>query len=239
MIRTPEPGIPDGAARAGASGHADGATAAGPSSSVTTLRRPPVRQSTVVRSDVRHSFDVFVKTIGIWWPVNPFSAGKDRVRDVVIEQRTGGRVYETWADGTEVDWGALLVWDPPARFVMTWNQTPVPTEVELSFAALGPALTRITVEHRGWEALTDEQLAEDCALPGGYSGGSYSAGWVQILGRAAAALGPADTPGPADADAFGPADALGPADTPGPADADASARPMPLARPIPSAGRCP
>ncbi len=70
MTRTPEPGIPDGAAPAGASGHADGATAAGPSSSVTTLRRPPVRQSTVVRSDVRHTFDVFVKTIGIWWPVN-------------------------------------------------------------------------------------------------------------------------------------------------------------------------
>ncbi len=215
MIRTPEQGIPDGGGPAGGSGHADGATAAGPSSSVTTLRRPPVRQSTVARSDVRHTFEVFVKTIGIWWPVNPFSAGKDRVRDVVIEQRTGGRVHETWADGTEVDWGTLLVWDPPARFVMTWNQTPVPTEVELSFAALGPALTRITVEHRGWEALTDEQLAEDCALPGGYIGGSYSVGWVQILGRAAAALGPADTPGLADTP--GPADTPGLADTPGPA----------------------
>ena len=176
MSKTPEPGIPAG------------------SGTVTTLCWPPVRQSTVVRSDVAHTFDVFVRTIGTWWPVDPFSAGKDLIRDIVIEQRAGGRVYEAWTDGTEVDWGKLLAWEPPARFVMTWNQTPVPTEVELSFAALGPAFTRVTVEHRGWEALTDEQLAQDCALPGGYTAGSYSAGWTQILGRLAAAIGPADPP---------------------------------------------
>jgi hypothetical protein len=71
---------------------------------------------------------------------------------------------------------------------MIWNQTPVPTEAELSYTALGPALTRVTIEHRGWEALTDEQLAADCALPGGYNAGSYSAGWAQILGCPAARL---------------------------------------------------
>jgi hypothetical protein len=72
---------------------------------------------------------------------------------------------------------------------MTWENTPVATEVELSFRALGPALTRVSVEHRGWEALTSEQLGEDCALPGGYSTGSYSTGWVTILGRFADAAG--------------------------------------------------
>ncbi len=154
-----------------------------PAVPVTALRRPPVRQSTMVRSDLRHTFEVFVATIGVWWPVSPFSAGKDRVRDVTIDQRPGGRVYETWDDGTEVDWGELLAWEPPSRFVMTWAMTPVPTEVELSFAALGPALTRVTVEHRGWEALSDQQLAEDCALPGGYASGGYSAGWARILDR--------------------------------------------------------
>src|SRR6202023_3081991 len=131
---------------------------------VTALRRPPVRQSTLVRSDVRHTFDTFVRTIGIWWPVDPFSAGKARVRDIIIEQRTGGRVYEAWAAGTEVDWGGLLAWGDAARFELTWTQTPVPTEVQRSFAALVPSLTRVTVEHRGWDALTDEQLAEECAM---------------------------------------------------------------------------
>lgn len=156
------------------------------------LRRPPVRQSTMVRSDPRHTFDTFVATIGAWWLAVPFSAGQDQVRDVTVEPRAGGRVYETWADGTERDWGELLAWEPPERFVMTWTQTPVPTEVELCFTGLGPALTRVTVEHRGWEAMTDEQLARDCALPGGYASGGYSAGWTAILDRFAAAIGAGD-----------------------------------------------
>ena len=156
---------------------------------VTALRRPPVRQSTLVRSDRRHTFDTFVRTIGIWWPVTPFSAGADRVRDVTLEQREGGRVYETWDDGTEVDWGELLAWQPPERFVMTWKIFSVATEVELTFAELGPTLTRVAVEHRGWEQLTDEELARDCALEGGYLGGAYREGWARILGLFAAAAG--------------------------------------------------
>ncbi len=155
---------------------------------VTTLRRPPVRQSTLVRSGARQTFGTFVTSIGAWWPVQPFSAGKDRVRDVTVEQREGGRIYETWHDGTEIDWGTLAVWEPPRRFVMTWTGTPAPTEVEFTFAVLGPALTRVTVEHRGWEALTDQQLAEDCALPGGYQSGAYSAGWATILQCLAGAI---------------------------------------------------
>jgi hypothetical protein len=147
-----------------------------------TALRPPVRQSTLVRSGVDNTFDTFVQTIGVWWPVTPFSAGQDRVRDVTFEQRQGGRVYETWQDGTEIDWGELLAWEPPVRFVMTWNITSVATEVELTFQALGPALTRVAVEHRGWEKLSDEQLAQDCALPGGYAGGSFDKGWEFILG---------------------------------------------------------
>jgi uncharacterized protein YndB with AHSA1/START domain len=158
------------------------------------LRPPPVRQATTVRSDQAHTFETFVATIGVWWPVTPFSRGGDRVRDVTIERHEGGRVYETWDDGTEADWGRILAWDPPHRFVMTWENTPVATEVELSFRALGPALTRVSVEHRGWEALTARQLAEDCAMPGGYSTGSYSIGWITILGRFADATGGAVAP---------------------------------------------
>jgi uncharacterized protein YndB with AHSA1/START domain len=156
---------------------------------VTALRRPPVRQSVLVRSGRLHTFDTFVATIGVWWPVTPFSAGRDRVRDVTFERCRGGRVFETWQDGTEVDWGEVLVWEPPARFVMTWNMAGAVTEVELTFTEVGPALTRVAVEHRGWEQLTDEQLAEDCALPGGYLGGAYRAGWALILDRFAACAG--------------------------------------------------
>jgi Activator of Hsp90 ATPase homolog 1-like protein len=172
----------------------------GSRAAVTPLRRPPVRQSVLVRAPLGHTFGTFVRTIGIWWPVQPFSSGKERVRDITLDQREGGRVCEIWDDGTEVVWGELRCWSPPERFVMTWHGTPVPTEVELSFAALGPELTRVSVEHRGWEALTEEQLGEDCALPGGYSSGGYAIGWARILGCFAAILGAgaADAEGTAD-----------------------------------------
>jgi uncharacterized protein YndB with AHSA1/START domain len=167
-----------------------------PDDAVTALRRPPVRQSTLVRSGQGHTFDTFVRTIGIWWPVAAFSAGRDRVRDVTCERQVGGRVYETWHDGTEVCWGQLLAWEPPQRFIMTWNFTKVATEVELTFAELGPALTRVAVEHRGWEKLTDAELAEDCALPGGYASGAFIKGWAHILACLAAAA--EGTTGPDD-----------------------------------------
>src|SRR6185312_1923034 len=116
---------------------------------VTALHRPPVRQSTIVRSDVGHTFDVFVREIGTWWPRTPYSVGHERVRDVTVEPRVAGCVYETWDDGTVHEWGRLLAFDRPHRFAMTWVCTPATTEVELTFTALGPALTRVAVEHRG------------------------------------------------------------------------------------------
>ncbi len=119
------------------------------------------------------------------------------MRDVTVEPRRGGRVYETWDDGSTVAWGELVTWEPPQRFVMTWTSTPAPTEVELTFTALGPRLTRVAVEHRGWEALSDAQLSADCAMPGGYRSGVYVRGWHHILTRfaaAAEATGDADCP---------------------------------------------
>lgn len=161
-----------------------------PLASVRPLQPPPVRQSTLVRSNLAHTFDAFVRTIGVWWPTNPASCGRERVRDVTIEPSLGGRIYETWDDGSTVTWGTVVTWEPPNRLVMSWQLTPEPTEVEFTFTRLGPRLTRVAVEHRGWEALTDEQLREDCAAPGGYSSGAYSTGWEFILSRfAASAVG--------------------------------------------------
>ena len=90
----------------------------------TSAVRSPVRQSTIVRSDRAHTFETFVRTIGTWWPVCPLSVGKERVRDVTVEQHLRGRVYETWDDGTTVDWGDVVAWEPPGRFVMSWKHTP-------------------------------------------------------------------------------------------------------------------
>src|SRR6201987_1968831 len=118
---------------------------------VTPLRRPPVRQATLVRSEITHTFEVFVSSIGVWWPVQRFSAGGERVVDVTVEPRRHGRGYETWADGTVEDWGRSRAWEPPHRIPMTRTSTSVATEVDPTFTALRPVLTRVAVEHRGWD----------------------------------------------------------------------------------------
>jgi hypothetical protein len=151
---------------------------------VLAFQRPPVRQAVSIESTVEHTFDVFVREIAAWWPLDPFSfGGRDRISTVTVDRTTGGRVTEHWHDGTERDWGVILDWREPSGFTMTWNVTGEPTEVELRFIALKPNLTRVEVEHRGWERLNDEQLAAACALPGGYLGGAFTQGWAAILGR--------------------------------------------------------
>ena len=47
-------------------------------------------------------------------------------------------------------------------------------------------------------ALSDAQLFEDCALPGGYTSGAYSTGWATILRRFATAAEAALSGSPID-----------------------------------------
>jgi hypothetical protein len=149
---------------------------------VLAFERPPVRQSILIESTVEHTFEVFVRELAAWWPLDPFSlGGRDRIRTVTVDRHTGGRVVELWHDGSEHDWGTLLEWNEPAGFTMTWNVTGEPTEVELRFVRVETALTRVEIEHRGWEKLDDQQLAAACALPGGYLGGAFTTGWATIL----------------------------------------------------------
>ena len=143
---------------------------------VRPLARPPIRKDTIVRSDVGHTFDVFVREIGAWWPMTPYSIGPEKVVTATVEPQLGGRVYETWADGSEVTWGHVIAWEPPRVFGMTWELLPAVTEVELRFTPLGPAVTRVELEHRGWDRLTTEQLTAATTVAGG-----YAAGWARVL----------------------------------------------------------
>ena len=145
----------------------------------------PVRQSVVVARPVAETFALFTQRLDTWWPLATHSIAADTfenrvsVESVTFEQRAGGRVLERMSDGTEAAWGTILVWEPPARFVMTWNPTLLDrpeTEVELRFSDAGPGATRIDLEHRGWERLAD--AAEKRA--------GYDEGWAALLEHLAA-----------------------------------------------------
>jgi hypothetical protein len=142
----------------------------------------PIQQSTIVRRDRDHTFEVFVRRIGEWWPSRTLSFGGDKVAAVRVEEAPDGRLCEVWEDGTEHDWGRVVVWEPPRRFAITWRIPPAEgTEVEVRFAMPAPGLTRVELEHRGWERLSKEQLKAVEAEPG------FQGVWHLTLGKFAAA----------------------------------------------------
>jgi hypothetical protein len=141
----------------------------------------PIRRSVVVRSDVGHTFAVFVRDIGLWWPTGTHSIGGDQVAAVRLEEHVGGRLYERWHDGTEHAWARVLRWEPPDVFALAWDLQQE-TEVELRFRSLGPALTRVDLEHRGWERLRKADVEGGIVR-------SYHAGWPQVLAAFTTRLG--------------------------------------------------
>jgi uncharacterized protein YndB with AHSA1/START domain len=141
----------------------------------------PVRKSITVESSVDRAFATFTKGMAGWWPLDTHSVGADRegveLEELVLEGRSGGRLYERLSDGDECDWGRVLVWDPPHRFVMTWHpgyEDPEQhTEVELRFREQGEA-TLVELEHRGWERLGERAME---------ARNGYNMGWDFVLGR--------------------------------------------------------
>jgi uncharacterized protein YndB with AHSA1/START domain len=135
----------------------------------------PVVVAIDVRRGIEEAFRVFTAEIGAWWPVAAHAVEPDKVETVVLEGRAGGRLYERWHDGGEVDWGRVLAWEPPARLVLSWSPTlerRAPTEVEVRFLAVEPDHTRVELEHRGWEGLGE--LAAQARS-------SYEGGWPGVL----------------------------------------------------------
>jgi uncharacterized protein YndB with AHSA1/START domain len=134
----------------------------------------PVHKTLTVKCSPERAFEVFTRELGTWWPLGTHSIGGDTITEVVFEEHVGGRIYERHADGGEGEWGRVLAWDPPTRFVMTWypgSDATKATELEVRFAPEGEG-TRVDLEHRGWEILA-EQARE--------SRSGYDSGWGDVL----------------------------------------------------------
>ncbi len=119
----------------------------------------PVRKSIVVKASVERAFQAFTEEFDSWWP-RSHHIGPVPMKRAVIEGFVGGRCYTEQIDGSECDWGTILQWDPPRRFVMAWQITPEwkfepdldkSSEVEVRFTAQGDGSTRIDLEHGHFE----------------------------------------------------------------------------------------
>ncbi|MGZ3409075.1 MAG: SRPBCC family protein [Xanthobacteraceae bacterium] len=118
----------------------------------------PIRQEIIIDVSPERAFRVFTEEHGAWWPLATHHIGAQPAETAIIEPRVGGRWFERAADGSECMWGRVLAWDPPARLVLAWQigsnfkyDEQLSTEVELRFVAMGPAKTRVELEHRHLE----------------------------------------------------------------------------------------
>ena len=121
------------------------------------------------------AFDHFTTGINRWWPLREgFSFGADRCESIHLEPRVGGRFYERFVDGDELQVGTVTSCDAPDRIVFTW-EPPVwsgATEVEVSFTPDGEHATTVTVEHRGFEQL---------GATGAATRDDFDGGWPTVL----------------------------------------------------------
>ncbi len=130
-----------------------------------TIAIAPVRKSIKVKASQAHAFEVFTAGLDRWWPKSAH-IGNTQPTLITLEPRVGGRWYERAADGTETPVGRILVWEPPARFVMSWDvdchwqpDRTASTEVEVRFVATAPDATIVELEHRAFERLGAEEGA--------------------------------------------------------------------------------
>jgi uncharacterized protein YndB with AHSA1/START domain len=142
-----------------------------------TLTIAPVRKSIRVNTRQARAFEVFTAGLGRWWPKKTFGAAP--LKSIVFEPHVGGRWYELGEDGTETTVGRILTWEPPHRFVVTWEvsctwqlEPGVASEVEVRFIAENEDSTRIELEHRLFERLGE---------PGANIRAEVNGGWLALL----------------------------------------------------------
>jgi uncharacterized protein YndB with AHSA1/START domain len=121
-----------------------------------------------VAATPERAFDVFTREIGLWWRHNGLFSFTRRGNGVLaLEPGEGGRLTESFDDGSVFEIGRVRVWEPPQRLVLSWRQESFApeqaTEVHVSFEAVGspPDLeTRVTVQHFGWDTIPSASVAK-------------------------------------------------------------------------------
>src|SRR5215469_240030 len=90
-----------------------------------------------------------------YWPQCARSCWSKLAETAIIEPFVNGRWYERAMDGTECEWGRVLVWDPPSQIVLSWNissswrfDANLLTEVDVRFETVTSERTRVVLEHR-------------------------------------------------------------------------------------------
>lgn len=104
-----------------------------------------------------HAFATWTGRATAWWP-RQHTVSHEPGAEIVFEPRAGGRIFERTSGGREIEWGAIVEWDPPRRLRYLWRiatETRSATDVEIVFRELPNSTTHVDIEHGGWDRLGD------------------------------------------------------------------------------------
>ena len=114
----------------------------------------------MVEATQETAFTVFTQQMDLWWP-KTHHVGACPMVEAVLEPKPDGRWYSVHEDGSEVNIGKVLMWEPYGRLVLAWQingdfkfDPGLVTEIELNFIVQGLKKTCVKLEHRDLEKLT-------------------------------------------------------------------------------------
>lgn len=133
----------------------------------TTSTPTSVRHEITVNVPQEQAFKIFTERFDEIKP-RDLTMLQSPIAESIFETRVGGTVYDRAEDGTECHWARVLSFEPPERFVISWDISPQwqletdlerCSEVEVRFVPETPERTRVELEHRhldrhgsGWES---------------------------------------------------------------------------------------
>jgi hypothetical protein len=123
------------------------------------------------------AFAVFVDEFDRWWP-RDYTWGKDKLAEIGIEPKIGGKCFERTTDGALAVWGTVLSIQRPSHIVIAWqvkaDRTAEPDErtasrIDVRFVAVeGEGVSDVVVVHRdfprhgdGWEAYRTRMASKE------------------------------------------------------------------------------
>jgi len=155
-----------------------------------TTQREAVELEITVEVSAERAFRVFTEQFDQVKPREHNLLAPEKIAETVFETWVGGHVYDRGVDGSVCRWARVLAFEPPRRFVISWDISPTwelvsdpsqASEVEVTFVPEGAERTRVELVHRhlerhgeGWQAVRDGVAAEG--------------GWPLYLARYQAAL---------------------------------------------------
>ncbi len=136
-----------------------------------------IKQITV-EAPIEKAFRVFTEGFDSWWP-RAHHIGKSNMKQAIFEAKPNGKWYELGEDGSTCQWGRVLLWEPPKRFILSWQITEkwkydpnFVTEVEVTFEPQGANRTIVSLEHRNLDRFgaAAEQIRNTFNSDGGWLG---------------------------------------------------------------------